>query len=100
MNAGLLEGAAVPLTGVVAEPLEHPFMGPVRARDKTVERHDHLENDFSIAHCCSDRPDRLNSSLSGRYSVGGCRTTQNDGTPAFAGVRECPRQESNLEPSD
>jgi hypothetical protein len=34
MNAGLLEAAAVPLTRVVAEPLEHPLMGPVRADDK------------------------------------------------------------------
>jgi hypothetical protein len=25
-------------------------MGPVGAGDKTVERHDHLENHFSIAH--------------------------------------------------
>src|SRR6201991_3822342 len=40
VNAGLLEGAAVPLARVVAEPLEHPFMGSVGAGGKTVEGHD------------------------------------------------------------
>jgi hypothetical protein len=62
VDAGLLERAAVPLTRVVAEPLEHPFMGPVGAGDKTVEGHDHLENYFSIAHVGRDLPPRVNSS--------------------------------------
>src|SRR4051795_5661715 len=74
MNAGLLEGAAVPLTRVIAEPLEHPFMGPVGAGDKTVERHDHLENHFSIAHGGRDRPDRVNSSLIGGFELRGGRS--------------------------
>src|SRR3954465_12405616 len=56
VDAGLLERAAVPLTRVIAEPLEHPFMGPVGAGDKTVEGHDHLENYFSIAHVGRDLP--------------------------------------------
>ena len=62
VDAGLLERAAVPLTRVVAEPLEHPFMGPVGAGGKTVEGHDHLENYFSIAHVGRDLPPRVNSS--------------------------------------
>src|SRR3712207_9420151 len=71
MNAGLLESAAVPLSRVVAEPLEHPFMGPVRAGGKTVERHDHFENHFSIAHGGRDLPDRVNSSLTVDSALGG-----------------------------
>jgi hypothetical protein len=86
MNAGLLEGAAVPLTRVVAEPLEHPFMGPVGAGDKTVERHDHLKNHFSIAHGGRDLPDRVNSSLIGGVPA---QVTVDDGeratTPSASG---------------
>ncbi len=67
VDAGLLERAAVPLTRVVAEPLEHPFMGPVGAGDKTVEGHDHLENHFSIAHVGRDLPPRVNSSPIGGF---------------------------------
>ena len=63
VDAGLLERAAVPLTRIVAEPLEHPFMGPVGAGGKTVEGHDHLENHFSIAHAGRDLPPRMNSSV-------------------------------------
>src|SRR4051794_40490658 len=37
-------------------------MGSVRAGDKAVEGHDHLENHFSIAHVAKDRPERPNSS--------------------------------------
>jgi hypothetical protein len=85
MNAGLLESAAVPLTRVVAEPLEHPFMGPVGAGDKTVERHDHLKNHFSIAHGGRDLLDRVNSSLIG----GSALVTVDDGeratTPSASG---------------
>src|SRR4029079_1467133 len=45
-----------------AEPLEHPFKGPVRAGDETVEGHDHLENHSSVAHVGRDLPARANSS--------------------------------------
>jgi hypothetical protein len=38
-------------------------MRPVGAGDKTIERHDHLENHFSIAHGGRDLPDRVYSSL-------------------------------------
>src|SRR3954447_283584 len=37
-------------------------MGPVRAGDKTVERHHHLENDFSIGHIDTDLLGDTNSS--------------------------------------
>src|SRR4051794_18886520 len=67
VDAGLLERAAVPLTRVVAEPLEHPFVGPVEAGGKTVEGHDHLENYFPIAHAGRDLPPRLNSSRIGGF---------------------------------
>ena len=41
------------------------------AGDKTVERHDHLENHFSVAHGGGDLPDRVNSSLVGGFGLGG-----------------------------
>src|SRR5262249_14302186 len=65
VNAGLLEGSEAPLTTVVAKPLEHPFMGSVGAGGETIERQDHLEDYFSIAHDGSDRSPRINSSLIG-----------------------------------
>ena len=61
MDAGLLQRAAVPRTRVLAEPLEHPLMGPVGAGGKIVEGQDHLENHFSIAHVPRDRTPRVKS---------------------------------------
>ena len=63
VNAGFLERAEVPLVGIVAEPLEHPLVGAVEARGEPVQRHDHLENDFSLPHDGGDSPSRVNSSL-------------------------------------
>src|SRR3954447_21948893 len=62
VDAGRVERAAVPVTRVVAEPFEHPFMGPVGAGDKTVEGHHHLENHFSTGHVGRDPPAWMNSS--------------------------------------
>jgi hypothetical protein len=60
VNASVLELMEAPLRRVLAKPLEHPFMGPVRAGGKAVEGQDHLENDFSIADIGKDLPVRLN----------------------------------------
>src|SRR3954467_10268249 len=46
VDAGLLERAAVPLTRVVAEPFEHPFVVSVRVGGKPVEGHANLETPF------------------------------------------------------
>ena len=62
VDAGLLERAQVPLTRVVAEPLEHPLVGPVGAGREPVEGQDHLENHFSIAHVGKDVAAAVNSS--------------------------------------
>src|SRR3954453_22461222 len=62
MNAGRVEGAAVPFARVVAKPLEHPFVSPVGAGHKAVEGHHHLENYFSIGHIGRDVPACMNSS--------------------------------------
>src|SRR3954464_10530533 len=64
VNAGRVEGAAVPFARVVAEPFEHPFVSPVGAGHKTVEGHHHLENYFSNAHIGRDLPARIDSSPS------------------------------------
>src|SRR3954462_11277738 len=67
VNAGRVEGAAVPFARVVAKPFEHPFVSPVGAGDETVERHHHLENYFSIGHIGRDLPACMDSSpLGGR----------------------------------
>src|SRR3954464_11748776 len=66
VNAGRVEGAAVPFARVVAKPFEHPFVSPVGAGDKTVEGHHHLENYFSIGHIGRDLPAPMDSSPLGR----------------------------------
>src|SRR4051812_41145283 len=75
VNAGRVEGAAVPFARVVAKPFEHPFVSPVGAGHETVEGHHHLEDYFSIAHAGRDLPARIDSSRSQTNPRGRrCRT--------------------------
>ena len=76
LNNGGLELTEAPLRRVLAEPLEHPFVRPVRAGGKPVEGQDHLENDFSLAHVGRDLPARPNSSPPDRRAVAADRFEQ------------------------
>ena len=69
VNAGLLERAEVSLVRVVAEPLEHPFMGPVGAGGKPVEGQTILRITFLSLMEVETYPPRVNSSLIGDSGV-------------------------------
>src|SRR4051812_16662938 len=87
VNAGRVEGAAVPFARVVAKPFEHPFVSPVGAGDKTVEGHHHLENYFSIGHVDRDLPACMDSSRLGGSRRGSVAETR-DREPATARLRD------------